>query len=265
MGDGTKALSYLLAIALGAVPTYLYVSHKKNKEIESNLSEKVVKVTEVERTSPIEAQQVSIDHILLEDESLFMVYAHDIGNYNYKFWVKASDYLKFKSQRHRKHGVEDYVNFVTYSHPKIKSMAQKLTEGSSSKEKSAQLLLDFVHQHIYDKSIEEDRDYVRYPIETLVERNGDCEDFSILAAALMKSIGIGVALIHLPAGEGEKSGHLALGVEGDFSGHFYNIDGKKYYYAETTGTEWPRNPTGWEIGDIPKEYREKEVNLHIVK
>jgi len=86
-------------------------------------------------------------------------------------------------------------------------------------------------------------DYPRYPIETLFDRGGDCEDTSILTVALLSELGYDVALIDLP-------GHMAVGIAIDAYGSYYTHDGKKYFYLETTGE-------GWEIGEIPEAYEDE--------
>jgi len=93
-------------------------------------------------------------------------------------------------------------------------------------------------------------EYPRYPVETLVDGGGDCEDTSILMAAILDSMGYDVVLINPP-------GHLAVGVlgGGGISGSYYVHDGKKYYYVETTGE-------GWEIGEIPDEYQDESVYIY---
>ena len=93
-------------------------------------------------------------------------------------------------------------------------------------------------------------EYPRYPIETLVDKGGDCEDTSILTASLLNMMGYGVVLIIYP---GE---HCAVGVLGDesVSGTYFDHNGGKYFYLETTDT-------GWEIGMIPEEY--KDATAHI--
>lgn len=92
-------------------------------------------------------------------------------------------------------------------------------------------------------------EYPRYPMETLEEQGGDCEDTAILTATLLREMGYGAALIVLP-------GHCAVGVKGDPSveGVYYEIDGIRYYYLETTGQDWP-------IGEIPEEYRDLRAKV----
>lgn len=80
-------------------------------------------------------------------------------------------------------------------------------------------------------------EFRRYAVETLIEGGGDCEDTTILVAAILRGLGEKTALIFTP-------GHIALGVSGNFSGTSVTYDGTKYYYCETTGT-------GWTVGVMP--------------
>ena len=80
-------------------------------------------------------------------------------------------------------------------------------------------------------------EFRRYAIETLIDGGGDCEDTTILVAALLRGLGEKTVLILTP-------GHIALGVSGNFTGTSVTHNGTKYYYCETTGT-------GWTVGDLP--------------
>jgi hypothetical protein len=86
-------------------------------------------------------------------------------------------------------------------------------------------------------------EYPRYPLETLVDDTGDCEDHAILLAELLCALQYDAVLLEYPGD------HMAVGVadSGDMFGTYYEHDGKKYYYTETTAT-------GWKIGDIPLGY-----------
>jgi hypothetical protein len=89
------------------------------------------------------------------------------------------------------------------------------------------------------------RDYWQYPIETLADGTGDCEDHAILSAALLKEMGYDVALVLL---EDPSRGHAAVAVACDScNGYYYPVDGRKYYYLETTGYNAP-------IGVMDKYY-----------
>ncbi len=80
-------------------------------------------------------------------------------------------------------------------------------------------------------------EFRRYAIETLVDGGGDCEDTTILVAAILQGLGEKTALIFTP-------GHIALGVSGNFIGTSVTYNNAKYYYCETTGT-------GWTVGVLP--------------
>ena len=94
-------------------------------------------------------------------------------------------------------------------------------------------------------------EYPRYPIETLVDNGGDCEDTSILLASLVNTIGYGVILIAYPGS------HCAVGVKGGEGIHrtYFKYKEGKYFYVETTNT-------GWGIGAIPKEYAGVKAKIY---
>ena len=208
----------------------------------------------------------SLPENIARDEAFIMVYVDEIGGKSYKLPVSTQEYFRFKQKPHRRKYQTDLVNWVTYYNQTIKTYAEFMTKDAKSLEEKAQLLLDFVHRtHVYDNSIEKDRDYVRYPIETMVERNGDCEDAAILAAALMKSIGIEVALLYFPPLEGENGGHVALGVYGNFKGDFYHFDGKEYFYAEAAEADWLQTHFQRKIGEMPSNFKTRTAEIHVVK
>lgn len=119
-----------------------------------------------------------------------------------------------------------------------------------------------------DQSLHGVDDYFSFPIETLCDAAGDCEDHAFLAAAILHHLGHEVALFYL---EGQKTAHLALGynLTGDVSmtdgvsGPFSASDqhGREFYYVETV-------PTSAEdrVGDISRAFLTdlKSVQVHAV-
>lgn len=94
-------------------------------------------------------------------------------------------------------------------------------------------------------------EFPRYPVETLVELGGDCEDSSILFASLAQSLGYDIVMVSPP-------GHMAVGVAGDgLPGFSYEHEGTRYYYAETTGE-------GWKIGELPADYEGASAEVYEV-
>ncbi len=87
-------------------------------------------------------------------------------------------------------------------------------------------------------------EYPKYPVETVHDENGDCEDKSILAAAALKQLGYDVLLFNLPH-------HIALGVAfEDIPGDYEVFNAKRYYCCEATAE-------GSWIGYRPKWWRAK--------
>ena len=80
-------------------------------------------------------------------------------------------------------------------------------------------------------------EFRRYAVETLIEGGGDCEDTTILVAAILRGLGEETALIFTP-------GHIAIGISGDFTGSSLTYNDIRYFYCETTGT-------GWTVGKLP--------------
>lgn len=110
-------------------------------------------------------------------------------------------------------------------------------------------VLKFVQSFIsyrYDKDTTLYSDYPRYPLETLWDRVGDCEDVAILCGAILARLGHQVALLGYP-------GHLAFGVKAPKNQQRHQVikDPKydhSYYFGEATNK-------GWLLGEIPKDYQ----------
>ncbi len=83
-------------------------------------------------------------------------------------------------------------------------------------------------------------EYPRYPLETLKEQRGDCEDKAILTAALLDNLRYNVSLLRLPS-------HMAVGVQLNetIPGYSYYIN--QYYFLETTALHMT-------LGRVPSEY-----------
>jgi len=94
----------------------------------------------------------------------------------------------------------------------------------------ANYLLAFTQYISYDyEEADSGKDYWRYPLETLYDGTGDCEDTSILAAAMYAAAGISAGIFLLPS-------HAMVAVNETIG----VIDGavvhSSYYPGETTST-----------------------------
>ncbi|MGE5416013.1 MAG: stalk domain-containing protein [Acidobacteriota bacterium] len=116
---------------------------------------------------------------------------------------------------------------------------------------TAEFVVSFVQglPYVEDSASTPYDDYARYPLETLLNGGGDCEDTAILAAVLLREMGYGSAIIFVPAND---PSHAALGVAGanDLPGTYYLDGGTRYYYLETTGANW-------QIGQMPDQFAGK--------
>ncbi|MBI0583287.1 MAG: zinc ribbon domain-containing protein [Methanomassiliicoccus sp.] len=136
-------------------------------------------------------------------------------------------------------------SYVTPRSVIISDVATKLDDLSMgySDLRRVSLVLSFVQniEYVEDSvSVAED-EYWRYPVETLYDEVGDCEDKAFLFASLMEAMGYDAVILLY-------DGHAAAGVacEGA-TGTFYELDASEYFYCETTAV-------GWSVGDIPDEY-----------
>ena len=147
--------------------------------------------------------------------------------------------------------MSNYSVYVT--HPMddiyIDALVEKITSASQQAGYSGLQTIEFAIAFVQSLPYTADSvttpydEYPRYPVETLLDNGGDCEDTSILMASLLHSMDYGVVLLSMPD-------HAAVGVLGGegIYGTYWEYDEGKYYYLETTSE-------GWGIGEIPDEYK----------
>jgi len=169
---------------------------------------------------------------------------HPGGSTNYQLTVSVTSSL-YEYYRNKDHNVYsyDFAKFVTPN--SLKPIADDLWSIYSNDEDFANGVLMIVHQIPYVAS-----DPQKYPVETIVENEGDCDLFSFIAASIMKAGGLDVVLLLY-----ETQTHMNVGVhllnepkDARSTVYYYTQDGKQYYVAECTGDDW-RN--GWRVGECP--------------
>jgi predicted transglutaminase-like cysteine proteinase len=135
----------------------------------------------------------------------------------------------------------------------LHALVVKLKDASNSQSYSARNdyrnVVSFVQSLQYQDDIDpitnQKTDYWKYPVETLADGGGDCEDSAILTAALLKEMGYDVAIVFYIDSD---SGHAATAVACDnCNGYYYPLDGKRYYALETTGA-------GYSLGMLSEKY-----------
>ena len=149
--------------------------------------------------------------------------------------------------------------FSEKDRPVIKTLLDTLNRTARQRGYSAMDLVtnvvNFVQSFPYwtDMSTKGLDDYPRYPIETLVEGGGDCEDTAVLMAVLLHEMGYDVCIVYIP-------GHLALAISHPeiTEGTWYDFNGKHYYYLESTAK-------GCKIGWMPEEFKKENAILYPMK
>ncbi|MCX7599157.1 MAG: hypothetical protein N2512_09870 [Armatimonadetes bacterium] len=122
--------------------------------------------------------------------------------------------------------------------PTLASLAHALREVSRTREltplQEAALVLSFAQsaiEYATDAETTGAAEYPKYPVETVEDEIGDCEDKAILAAAAMRYMGYDATLLDLP-------GHVAVGLAfepvGTPGALAIEHGGRVYYYCEAT-------------------------------
>jgi len=177
-------------------------------------------------------------------------WVYEKTNWEYTLSIPEDWYEYYKNKSRSPHGVV----YVTFDDPYIKQIAEKIkTTAKSNGYHETSFLLSFVQSlpYVTDSYTKFD-EYPKYPIETIIDRNGDCEDTAYLLTALTKAMNLGAALIQF-------SNHMGVGVKTvhSQSGYYYSIGEDWYYYYETTGD-------GFDIGDLPNDYIYEQAKVMVI-
>ncbi|MFA5395707.1 MAG: hypothetical protein WC346_06780 [Methanogenium sp.] len=188
----------------------------------------------------------------LEKYDLSFVWRYDSSIQQIEVSLVKEKYLFYKNiERHR-----NGASYVTYKDNDILELAKHLRNLAADKDyNEVSFIISFVQsfEYVLD-SVDNPQtgvdDYPKYPIETLVEGNGDCEDKSYLAASILKALKYDVVLVIIPRT------HMAIAIKGEINKTkpYYNLDGEYFYYIELTAK-------GWTTGDMPREYAYVSTSL----
>ena len=167
--------------------------------------------------------------------------------YSTNLGIDYDDYRYYRdltpvSERHQESSHVKDKQFVTYSDKYVIELASVLGEMSAGMTDIQRMnfILAFVQYIEYqsDDVFMGYEEYWKYPVETLFDQGGDCEDTSILLSAIAEAMGYNTCLLLFP-------GHMAMGVDlGDGVGSFVSYGNHKFSYCETTAT-------GYSVGDKP--------------
>lgn len=171
----------------------------------------------------------------------------------YDYYRNDREHLAYVYQFNDGEVPPNYYSFMLSEHdrPLMHALAQEFSRYALTEKDQIELALSFVQSlpYAFDSDSKDEDEYVRYPVETLVDGCGDCEDKVALLVALLYEMDKDFVLLVMPE-------HMALGVHCDeIEGHLYLLyQGKKYYFMETT-------MPNWSIGQIPEDYFGAEAEV----
>jgi len=223
---------------------------------------------------------------------IFTIYNYKTDEYWYVWYkIKAEDYYHYRfdvkthtpAQLNNRFTEELIVKTVTSWRDKESSVIREIASdlwdiSEGDKELFVNLVIQFVHQICYNETT-----YTKYPVETLVEGSGDCDNVAVLAASILNAKGFDVIVMLV---EADGVGHAMLGVNirqpddlykyGRDVAWYYEYNNVKYWLIEATwgepgGKDWidPATPDAYMylgafVGDKPwKEI--KVVNIVEIK
>jgi len=168
----------------------------------------------------------------------------DQATYQLTLSVTTSLYEYYQQKNHQL-TQNNFASFVTpYS---LALVATDIRSIFPDEEDFVNAILMLVHQIPYQVV-----EGVKYPVETIVENQGDCDLLSYIASSLIKSQEIDVVLFYY-----EQEMHMNIGVSLSNSPtdartaiSYIDYMGVRYYVAECTGSDWR---SGWRVGECPSE------------
>lgn len=158
-------------------------------------------------------------------------YTWKYGSYSVSLQLSADDYLAATARDRGRVTVSSYADYITPDCPAVIALANAIAAIDGD---PAKVALSFVQSIEYQTDIDGYGvdEYPAYPIETLVNGYGDCEDTAALYVSIMRALGydaVLLAMFYLPGG------HMAAGIAGPWESLFcIPYGGTTYYYCETT-------------------------------
>jgi len=210
------------------------------------------------------------DEVIPEQNNFNINYLWKFNNKNYNISLeipieKYEYYLNLDVNRSPQQiGTKTMASYVTKNDKIIIKLSEKLIniieDQNFNNIEASNFILRFIQENIQYNLDNETKgciEYWRFPIETLVEKRGDCEDSSVLFSSIMESLEYDtILLFYLLEND---IGHLAVGVNInlDFSGDYIEYKNLKYYFCETTSY-------GFNLGEMPSDINvEPKKIIHI--
>lgn len=177
------------------------------------------------------------------------------NTWSYKMKIPRASYAYYKTVDRQK--ITSYSYYVTDNSDDeyLAALGDKFKEAAKQEVHSDFEMVKNIVLFVQNLNYVDDKvgtgydEYPKFPLETLADEGGDCEDSAILLASLLRELGFGTVLIQFPD-------HMGVGVRGEESlqGSYFETEGIRYYYIETTSP-------GWEIGELPEELNTKPARI----
>jgi hypothetical protein len=180
------------------------------------------------------------------------------GNVTYELnIVVPQSLLQYYDGKRTDLRTSNFPDFVTpYA---LKPIADCLWQIYTTDEDFTNGVLMLVHQITYVETAP-----AKYPVETMVEGEGDCDLFSFVAASILEAGGIDVVLLYY-----ETLSHMNIGVHlsdpprnARDSIYFMTSNDTKYYIAECTGGNWKE---GWRVGECPEDCKQASSEIYTLE
>ena len=187
-------------------------------------------------------------------ENTFELLDQPDGSKTYQLTISITQTIHeyYLEKNHRLDNRYDLSKFVTPD--PLKPVANDLWDIYANEEDFVNGVLMITHQIQYQESVPQ-----KYPIETLIDNQGDCDLFSFLAASIIKAGGIDTVLLLY-----EEQEHMTIGVnlsqepnDARSSIYYYTHENKQYYVAECTGNF----EGGWRVGECPDIIKDAQARI----
>jgi predicted transglutaminase-like cysteine proteinase len=236
---------------------YIYINMGDRKKVEKR------------KEKPSKADEAEVEEVAKDTLSLQWSYNLDPLSVEQpvRFFARVNysteRYSEYQQKEHLDNSPAALRNYVLQGLcPEITDLANQIKAACSLKNfttfhvVSTVMALQQSLKYVYDVDSKGFDEYIRYPLETLVDKEGDCDCHSICSAALLYSMGYEVVLLRIMFPEGD--GHLALAVEGaeGIPGNFFELRSKKYYYCEVTP---PEDNSAASLGNSTLSFRVGEM------
>jgi transglutaminase-like putative cysteine protease len=138
-----------------------------------------------------------------------------------------------------------YSQLMRSNEKAVHALGERFVARASSQRlnapQAAELIVTFVQRIRYD--VPRDQPFgVLPPALVPAQDRGDCDSKALLAAMLLRQVGIDAVVL-----SSERLGHAAVGVGLPGTGRQFEHAGRSYRYAEVTAQGWP-------IGMVPPRY-----------